>query len=70
MGGAPPERPRHQAAGNGTSVRDHVVRTLIRCDFDGRLAAAAEETERFYGVVGPQRLGSGAQVSPRAGISQ
>ncbi|WP_044383075.1 hypothetical protein [Streptomyces cyaneogriseus] len=64
------ERLRHQAARRGMSVQDYVVRTLIRSDFDERFEAAVEETERFYGVIRPQRPGSGAQVSPRAGISQ
>ncbi|GAA3302086.1 hypothetical protein GCM10020295_46910 [Streptomyces cinereospinus] len=46
------ERPRRRAAKRGMSVRDHVVRTLLRDDFDERFQAAAEEAERFYGVSG------------------
>ncbi|MGW8064942.1 ribbon-helix-helix protein, CopG family [Streptomyces ziwulingensis] len=44
------DRLRHHAAKRGMSVRDHVVRTLIRDDFDERFQSAVEETERFYGV--------------------
>ncbi|WP_349636981.1 ribbon-helix-helix protein, CopG family [Streptomyces sp. 378] len=59
------ERLRHQAAKRGMSVQDHVVRTLIRDDFDQRFQAAVEETERFYGSPDP---GDGDQVRPSAGI--
>jgi predicted DNA-binding protein len=32
----------------GLSVQDYVVRALVRDDFDERLQASVEETERFY----------------------
>lgn len=44
------ERLRGHAAKRRMSVQDYVVRTLIRDDFDERFRAAAEETERFYGL--------------------
>ncbi len=44
------ERLREHAAKRGMSVQDHVVRTLMRDDFDQRFQSAVEETERFYGV--------------------
>ncbi|MCK8437945.1 ribbon-helix-helix protein, CopG family [Streptomyces sp. D2-8] len=59
------ERLRHHAAKRGMSVQDHVVRTLIRDDFDQRFQSAVEETERFYGSADS---GDGDQVSPSAGI--
>jgi hypothetical protein len=45
------DRLRERAARSGTSVQDHVVRTLVREDFDERFRSAVEETERFYGPV-------------------
>ncbi|MFJ8596485.1 ribbon-helix-helix protein, CopG family [Streptomyces sp. NPDC093598] len=59
------ERLRHHAAKRGMSVQDHVVRTLIRDDFDQRFQAAVEETERFYGS---PDSGDEDQVRPSAGI--
>ncbi|WP_267246461.1 ribbon-helix-helix protein, CopG family [Streptomyces sp. PR69] len=43
-------RLRQHAARRGTSVQDYVVRTLARVDFDERLHAAVDETEKFYDV--------------------
>ncbi|MFJ7178109.1 ribbon-helix-helix protein, CopG family [Streptomyces massasporeus] len=61
------ERLRHHAAKRGMSVQDHVVRTLIRDDFDQRFQAAVEETERFYGS--PDSGDEDPdQVRPSAGI--
>ncbi|MBA0053236.1 hypothetical protein E0L36_20870 [Streptomyces sp. AJS327] len=37
------------AAKRGMSVRDYVVRALVRDDFDERFTAAVDETDRFYG---------------------
>ncbi|MDG9719253.1 ribbon-helix-helix protein, CopG family [Streptomyces sp. DH24] len=44
------ERLRDHAAKRKMSVQDHVIRTLIRDDFDERFQAAVDETEKFYGV--------------------
>ncbi|WP_461087868.1 ribbon-helix-helix protein, CopG family [Streptomyces deserti] len=44
------DRLRHHAVQKGNERPDHVVRTLIRDDFDERFPSSVEETERFYGV--------------------
>jgi hypothetical protein len=33
----------------GMNVQDYVVRALVRMDFDERLQASVEETERLHG---------------------
>jgi hypothetical protein len=48
------------AAKRGMSVQDYIVRTLIRDDFDERLKASVDETERFYQAA--------YEASPSAGI--
>ncbi|MFJ9587277.1 ribbon-helix-helix protein, CopG family [Streptomyces acidicola] len=50
------ERLRQHAAKRGMSVQDYVVQTLIRADFDERFQTAVEETEKFYGVNGVNRV--------------
>ncbi|WP_344320447.1 ribbon-helix-helix protein, CopG family [Streptomyces macrosporus] len=47
MDGTPLDRPARHAAQSGTSVRDHVVRTLVRVDFDERSTSSVDEVERF-----------------------
>jgi hypothetical protein len=53
------DRLQAHAAKRGMSVQDYIVRTLIRADFDERLTASVDETERFY---------TGGYVRPSAGI--
>ena len=42
------DRTATHAARRGMTVQDYVVRLLQRDDFDERISAAVEETERFY----------------------
>lgn len=43
------DRIREHAARRGMSAQDCVIGTLVRDDFDERIKAAVDETERFYG---------------------
>ncbi|MDX6312896.1 MAG: hypothetical protein QOF84_3314 [Streptomyces sp.] len=53
------DRLRTHAAKRGMSVQDYIVRTLIRDDFDERLKASVDETERFYEEVYEARPSAG-----------
>ncbi|GGO86942.1 ribbon-helix-helix protein, CopG family [Wenjunlia tyrosinilytica] len=43
------ERIRMRAAQRGTTVRDYVLDTLTRDDFDQRFSASVEEAQELYG---------------------
>ncbi|MFF8787421.1 ribbon-helix-helix protein, CopG family [Streptomyces sp. NPDC015125] len=49
------DRIRQHAAKRGMSVRDYVVRTLIREDFDERFQSSLDETEKLGEKLGARR---------------